>query len=357
MSCSIICLFKQKIENSMSFPSQSSLNVSNSAYDLHPIVESHSQEQSRVPSNEPSPPLDASDATKESKKKGKAPVQHETATQQQLIKKLGKFEFTTSPTASVTDLAIDTEAANRESAIDENPSPTLERRRGSGSPVAQMRRPSFLRRKSASSVTSNPDIPRSPSELAFQGRRISVENDIYTAPRSRRRSSSGQYSSYPHLTAETENRAAHITDVRGTGMWIEGESGTGTRFLVMQRYHQDDVPDAAVLHDRFFAVNPEDGQVYNVKVKPNPSHPDAAKMPKRTEAPTIDQVDASLYIFELGEPDSKALRLSPGTIARTNPGYSNPASESNSRNHSRKSSMSALNLDQRRSSVTSAGSK
>jgi hypothetical protein len=166
------------------------------------------------------------------------------------------------------------------------------------------------------------DFPviQKPSQIAFEGRNT-TSNEVFTSvetdfERTPYNFISGlQLSSYPHLTHENvqQKRGAHVTDVRKLGEVVQD----GRRFAIHERFHQDDVPKAPRIHDRFLASD-EEGNVFGATsfLKQDIHQPRDAETPQRGD--NIDDPRRSkIHLgFKVLGPDEKHPPLSPRTRRR-----------------------------------------
>lgn len=171
--------------------------------------------------------------------------------------------------------------------------------------------------------------PRKPSEIAFTGRKTDTNASGIVEPVTkfngavRDDATRKRHSSFPHLTPATPAtptkpaRPEHLTDVTHVGTVIG--PGTGVRYDIHQRFHQDNVSGSPAVHDRFIATD-STGKIYNASADLNAAvhQKRAAKVPARgdTLASTADTPLSFTVGTETGDPP-----LSPRTRARKVTGY------------------------------------
>lgn len=166
------------------------------------------------------------------------------------------------------------------------------------------------------------DNQKKPSELAFQGRAVHTNSGGFTEPVTRftgavKDATGKRHSSFPHLSPATDKRAEHVTDVTYVGTVLGPTSGT--RLDIHQRFHQDNVPGAKPVHDRFIATDIT-GKVFNASASLNANihQKRGAKVPGRGDA--LESIDTSKLSFRVDDASGDP-PLSPRTRARKTTGY------------------------------------
>ena len=165
--------------------------------------------------------------------------------------------------------------------------------------------------------------PRKPSEIAFTGRKTDTTASGIVEPVTKFSSAvrddttRRRHSSFPHLTPATPTRPEHLTDVTHVGTVIG--PGTGVRYDIHQRFHQDNVSGSPAVHDRFIATD-SSGKVYNASADLSTAvhQKRGAKVPARGD--TLASTAATPLSFTVGT-ETGDPPLSPRTRARKVTGY------------------------------------
>jgi len=123
-------------------------------------------------------------------------------------------------------------------------------------------------------------------------------------------------SSYPHLTHKKGNRAAHVTSSRLV-------DDRDPNYLIHQRYHQDNELGSVPMHDRFFAVHRQTGEVTTATARLVASTKQV-HVPRKLCVPERDQPLGSVediksnFVCAIGTViDTKHPPLSPRSSRRT----------------------------------------